>query len=135
MHEKKLSSLVAAVIWAAGVQPSPLTQMLKTSCQARLDENDRVYVDTYCWLPSDEKIFIIGDMAHFRDECGEPLPGIASTAMQQGKFVVRTLKRRLKNKPLPYFRYRNCIFMTLLCAQQVVNLFASVLILHTLRQG
>lgn len=38
---------------------------------------------------------------------GEPLPGVAPVAKQQGKYVADVLRARMKARPTEPFRYRN----------------------------
>jgi NADH dehydrogenase len=46
---------------------------------------------------------VIGDIAHFTDENGLPLPGIATVAMQQGRYVAREIVKRIAGKkPIPF---------------------------------
>ncbi|MEZ6049413.1 MAG: hypothetical protein R3C11_28300 [Planctomycetaceae bacterium] len=40
-------------------------------------------------------------MAHALDENGKPLPGLAPVAMQQGEYVARSIRTRLKGDPAP----------------------------------
>ncbi len=48
-----------------------------------------------------------GGMAPLRDSGRGPVPPRAQAAHQQASFLGRTLRRRLANKPLPTFRYRD----------------------------
>ena len=43
----------------------------------------------------------------FRDDDGEPLPGVAPVAMQQGTYVGRSVRARLRGRSRPPFRYRD----------------------------
>jgi NADH dehydrogenase len=91
-------------IWAAGVMASPAAQWLA----APHDRAGRVLVDRDLRLPGHAEIFVIGDTAAARDEAGKPLPGVATVAKQEGKYVARWLLARLAGKPaLPPFRYRD----------------------------
>jgi len=88
------------VIWAAGNQASPLLKDLGVE----LDRQGRAIVDNDCSIPSHEGIFIIGDAAHHK--VGEnPLPGIASVAIQQGRYVGRLLKKGTPKEKRRKFRY------------------------------
>ena len=42
-----------------------------------------------------------------RGDDGQPLPGVAPVAIQQGQYVSRLIRKRLKNKSLPAFHYQN----------------------------
>jgi NADH dehydrogenase len=72
------------VIWAAGVQASPIGQVLAEATGSELDRAGRVVVGVDCALPTHPNIFVIGDLASHADRNGAPLPGVAPVAMQQG---------------------------------------------------
>jgi NADH dehydrogenase len=111
------------IIWAAGVKASPLGVKLaqKTGCQT--DKAGRVIVQEDLSLQGFPDIFVIGDLARCRDDKGEPLPGLAPVARQQGKYVARLLKNRLKNKKTGRFRYINFgVMATIGRSAAVVNL-------------
>lgn len=92
------------IIWAAGVQPSPLARSLERA-GARL-ERGRVVVGRDCSLPGHPEVFVIGDLAHFSHGLKAPLPGLAAVAMQQGEFAGRLIKARLEKKRAPgRFKY------------------------------
>lgn len=94
------------VLWAAGVQASPLGPKLAAATGAQLDRSGRVMVQDDLTLPGHPEIFIIGDFAHFRQD-GQPLPGVAQVAMQQGRYAAKLLQSRLQGQTLPPFRYHN----------------------------
>jgi NADH dehydrogenase len=92
----------ATVIWAAGVKPSPLGRCLGTA----LDKSGRVIVGPDLALPEDPCVFVIGDQAAFvPDGAHEALPGLAPVAIQEGRFVAKTILRETPGKPRPTFRY------------------------------
>jgi NADH dehydrogenase len=96
------------VIWAAGVQASPLGHALAEATGTTLDRSGRVVVEPDLSLPGHPEIFIIGDMANFALPDGQTLPALAPVAMQQGEYVARLIQRRLKNQPQPaHFHYRD----------------------------
>lgn len=96
------------VVWAAGVRASRLARRLEEVGIARLDRSGRVEVDRQGRLPGDERIFVIGDLARMPDLQGEPLPGVAPVALQQGRYVARVIRRELDGRaPPPTFRYRD----------------------------
>ena len=94
-------------IWAAGVKASTLSNLVKIKLQAESDKSGRLMVNTHCCLDNDENIFVIGDLAHFKDANGLPLPGIAPVAMQQGRFAAREISARLTREKTKPFRYRD----------------------------
>ncbi len=94
------------VLWAAGVEASPLGKALADGSDAETDRSGRVIVGPDCSVPGREEVFVIGDLANFSHEVDRPLPGLAAVAMQQGRYVARKLACRLENKPAPKpFRY------------------------------
>jgi NADH dehydrogenase len=91
------------VIWAAGVQASPAGAWLG----AATDRQGRVIVQPDLTLPGHPEIFVIGDTAHL-EEHGAPLPGVAQVAIQEGRFVARTIRARVRHQPEPpLFHYHD----------------------------
>lgn len=89
------------VLWAAGVQASPLGGQLG----AETDRSGRVQVNDDLSLAAHPEIFVAGDQACCLDQAGKPLPGIAPVALQQGRHVGRTIVRELDGQPRAPFRY------------------------------
>ena len=89
------------VLWTAGVTPSPAAQWLK----AEADHAGRVRVLPDLSVPGRPEIFVVGDTASL-DQDGKPLPGVAQVAMQQGRYVGRSIAGRIAGQALPRpFRY------------------------------
>ncbi len=95
------------ILWAAGVAPSPLSAILRERAGATLDRTGRVIVEPDLSVPGHPEIFVIGDMANLTPPGGEPLPGVAPVAMQQGKYVARLIQKRLRGEPVEPFHYWN----------------------------
>jgi NADH dehydrogenase len=95
------------VLWAAGVQGSPLGKALAAATGADVDKAGRVKVQPDLTVPGHPEIFVIGDLAYLTDQTGNPLPGVAQVAMQQGRYVAHLIEARLKSKRLPPFHYRD----------------------------
>ena len=95
------------VLWAAGVQASPLALALGEASGAELDRAGRVMVQPDFSLPGHTDVFVIGDMANYRHAGEHPLPGVAPAAIQAGKFVASLIAARLRDRPLPRFEYRD----------------------------
>jgi NADH dehydrogenase len=93
------------VLWAAGVQASPLGRVLAARAAAPLDRAGRVVVEPDLSVPGHPEILVIGDLAHFAHPSGKPLPGVAPVAMQEGRHAARLIERRLRGETLPPFRY------------------------------
>jgi NADH:quinone reductase (non-electrogenic) len=96
---ERIASLT--VLWTAGVTPSPAAQWLKTEA----DHAGRVRVLPDLSVRGRPEIFVIGDTASL-DQDGKPLPGVAQVAMQQGRYVGRSIAGRVAGQPPPQpFRY------------------------------
>jgi NADH dehydrogenase len=93
----------ATVIWAAGVRGSPLS----ASLDVPLDGAGRVLVQPDLSIPGDPKIFVLGDLAAFLHQTAAPLPGVAPVAIQQGRYVARTIAGDLAGRPRADFRYHD----------------------------
>jgi NADH dehydrogenase len=93
------------VLWAAGVQASPIGKMLSRRLGLTLDQAGRVPVEPDLSLAGHPEILVIGDLAAFLQD-GKQLPGVAPTAMQQGRYAATLITRQLRNektKPFHYF--------------------------------
>jgi NADH dehydrogenase len=95
------------VLWAAGVQASPLAKNLAEATGAALDRAGRISVERDLSLAGHPEILVLGDMAKYFDEAGKLLPGVAPVAIQQGKFVAKLIACRIAGRPLPEFRYHD----------------------------
>ncbi|HVS39226.1 MAG TPA: NAD(P)/FAD-dependent oxidoreductase [Gemmataceae bacterium] len=95
------------VLWAAGVDASPLARRLAEATGAELDRAGRILVSPELSLPQRPEVFVIGDMANFPHQTGQPLPGVAQVAMQQGKHVAALIQRRLRGEPPLRFHYHD----------------------------
>ena len=92
------------LIWAAGVAASPAAAWLGIA-PAR---GGRVPVMSDLSLPGNPEIFVIGDTAQVEGRGGQPLPGVAPVAKQEGAYVARVIAARIAGKRAPApFRYRN----------------------------
>jgi NADH dehydrogenase len=92
------------VIWAAGVAASPAAQWLGVEP----GRGGRVAVGPDLRLPGHPEIFVIGDTALVIGADGNPLPGVAPVAKQQGRYVARAISAELKGETAAApFRYRN----------------------------
>jgi len=59
-------------------------------------------------VPGHSEIFVIGDAAFVTGPNGEPLPGLAPVAKQQGQYVGELIARHARGGPTPPpFRYRD----------------------------
>jgi NADH dehydrogenase len=92
----------ATVIWAAGVQASPLAALLAKATGAETDRAGRIAVLPDLSLPGHPEVFAVGDMASIND-----LPGVCEVAMQGGLHAANTIRRRLEGKESVPFKYRD----------------------------
>jgi NADH dehydrogenase len=90
----------AVVLWAAGVQASPLGKMIG----APVDKRGCVIVDNNLNPPGLPEVFIVGDLAHFEQD-GHQVPGVAQPAIQMGNHVGKMIDADLAQKRRPVFRY------------------------------
>jgi NADH dehydrogenase len=92
------------VIWAAGVAASPAGQWIGAKC----DRAGRIEVEPDLSVRGLPEVFAIGDTALTLHASGKPLPGVAPVAKQQGRYVGRLIKVRLRNaERVEPFRYRD----------------------------
>ncbi|HXF89054.1 MAG TPA: NAD(P)/FAD-dependent oxidoreductase [Xanthobacteraceae bacterium] len=91
------------IIWAAGIVASPAGRWLG----AEQDRAGRVIVAPDLSVPGKPDVFVIGDTAAAYDDEGKPLPGVATTAKQMGRYVGKLIGARLAGRTLPPFRYRH----------------------------
>ena len=103
--DERSSLRTRSPLWAVGVRASPLGKVLARATGVELDRGGRVKVTSYAGVPGYPDVFVIGDLAHFQDKNGKPLPGVAQVAIQQGKYVARLIEARLSGKTVPAFRY------------------------------
>jgi NADH:ubiquinone reductase (H+-translocating) len=119
--------IVAArtVIWAAGVQASPLGAQLAAQSTAKLDRAGRLKVEPDLTLPGHPEVFAIGDMIAL-----EGVPGTAQPAIQEGKYVAQAIRGRLQNEATPAaFAYRDLGSMAMIGrTQAVAELFGWVML-------
>jgi NADH dehydrogenase len=91
------------VIWAAGVQASPVARWLGVAG----DRAGRVSVGADMSVEGDDRVFVIGDCALAMGDDGKPLPGVAPVAKQQGAYVADCILGRIEGRAAEAFRYRD----------------------------
>lgn len=90
------------VLWAAGVQASPLGDGLP----AERDRAGRVEVGPDLALPRAKNVFVLGDQALVRsEERPSGLPGVATVALQQGRYLAELLRAEARGRPRRAFAY------------------------------
>ena len=88
-------------IWAAGNNASFVGKTLGVP----VDRVGRVMVDDDLTIPGHPEVQVIGDLANFSHQTGQPLPGVSPVAMQQGRHAARNILRMIKNREPRPFRY------------------------------
>jgi NADH:ubiquinone reductase (H+-translocating) len=88
-------------IWAAGNNASFVGKTLGIP----VDRVGRVIVNDDLTIPGHPEVQVIGDLANFPHQTGEPLPGISPVAMQQGRHAARNVLAMIKGRKPQRFRY------------------------------
>ncbi|WP_431016353.1 NAD(P)/FAD-dependent oxidoreductase [Bradyrhizobium pachyrhizi] len=91
------------IVWAAGVRASRAAEWLN----APADRAHRLQVEPDLTVPGHPDVFAVGDTVTIKDPDGNPVPGIAPAAKQEGRYVAALIKARLDGKTLPPFRYKH----------------------------
>jgi NADH dehydrogenase len=112
----------ATVLWAAGVQPSSLGR----SIGLPLDTIGRVKVGEDLSVAGHPEVFVLGDMANAPGPNGQPVPGLAPAAMQEGRATAENILADLKGKPRKPFRYLDKGMMATIGRKKAVGQFKSV---------
>jgi NADH dehydrogenase len=89
------------ILWAAGIRASRMGSISQLKAGAELDRIGRVKVNPDLSVGKYKNLFVIGDLAHCIDASGNPLPGVAPVAMQQGRYVAELLLKKT-SKPFRY---------------------------------
>ena len=91
------------IIWAAGNKANPLIDKLKT----KTDNLGRVIVNDDFSINENNSIYVIGDASNYKNFDGEPLPGIAPVAIQQGKYLAKKITSNKGNESVKNFKYKD----------------------------
>lgn len=90
------------LIWAAGVEASPLAKMLHVP----LERGGRVPVNEDLSAKGVERVYIVGDMAHLIDErTTQPHPQMIPVAIQQAKLAAKNIVADIWGNPGEPFHY------------------------------
>jgi NADH:ubiquinone reductase (H+-translocating) len=96
------------ILWAAGVAAAPLGSALAAATSAQLDRTGRVHVEPDLTVPGHANIHVLGDLAHaVNPRTGDPLPGVAQVAIQQGRYAARAVDAAVAGRSIAPFRYRD----------------------------
>ena len=97
------------VIWGAGVKASPLADKLATALGLEQAYGGTIPVEGDLTVEGRPDIRVIGDIAHFEQKNGQPVPGVAQGAIQMGTYAGRSIGRLVAGRsgdPKP-FHYRD----------------------------
>jgi NADH:ubiquinone reductase (H+-translocating) len=98
MGDERVEALV--MLWAAGVQASPLGKLLGVPVNKR----GAVIVDEYLNPPGYKNIFVCGDLADVTEN-GRQIPGVAQPAMQMGDHAAKMIAQDMEGRPRTRFHY------------------------------
>jgi NADH dehydrogenase len=88
-------------IWAAGNAASFVGKTLGVP----VDKAGRVVVNDDLTIPGHNEVQVIGDLANFSHQTGNPLPGVSPVAMQEGRHAVRNILAMIEGRKPQRFRY------------------------------
>jgi len=88
-------------IWAAGNNAS----FVGHSLGAPIDRVGRVIVNKDLTIPNHPEVQVIGDLANFSHQTGDPLPGVSPVAMQQGRHAARNVLAMIDGRKPQRFYY------------------------------
>lgn len=81
-----------AIVWAAGVDASPLTKDLGVDT----DRSGRITPNLDLSIKGNPDIFVAGDLTNMRDKEDKFVPGVAPAAVQMGDHISKLLKEELR---------------------------------------
>jgi NADH dehydrogenase len=88
-------------IWAAGNTAS----FVGKSLGVPTDRAGRVVVNDDLTVPGHPEIQVVGDLANFSHQTGQPLPGVSPVAMQQGRHAARNILATINGRKPQRFHY------------------------------
>src|SRR3954466_13576994 len=88
-------------IWAAGNTASYVGHSLGVP----IDRAGRVIVNNDLTIPDHPEVQVIGDLANFSHQTGEPVTGVSPVAMQQGRHAARNILRMIDGERPQRFWY------------------------------
>lgn len=89
------------ILWAAGVAAESIARDLGPA----LDRAGRVSVKPDLSVDGHPGVFVAGDLASFSHQTGQPLPGVAQVAKQQGSHAAANIARLMAGEATTPFHY------------------------------
>ncbi len=93
--------LTRTLVWAAGIQASPLAKMVG----AEQTRGGQVVVEDDLSLPDHANVFVVGDMAAIEGESDQWLPQLAQVAIQSGRHAAKQIQRQIDGQSTKAFSY------------------------------
>lgn len=98
------SICTSKVIWAAGIKGNTIAGLPESS----ICRGNRLMVDRYHKIVGTENVYAIGDLAQMEEEhYPHGHPQVAQVAIQHAKSLAKNFKRKLKEKELEPFSYKD----------------------------
>ena len=93
------------VVWAAGVRTARIAGVLARATGATADRAGHVEVNPDLTVAGHPEVTVIGDAAKLSGPDGQPLPGLATVAIQQARHVAKAIRRGQPgaSEPFQYF--------------------------------
>lgn len=91
------------VFWAAGNTAAPISKCLGVP----LTKAGQVIVEGDLSIPGHPNVLVIGDLAYALQKNGEPAPGVAQVAMQEGRVAAKNILASIRRQPRANFHYLN----------------------------
>lgn len=121
VHEGKSAVIHSrTILWAAGIQASPLGKAITRHNPGLLDSTGRVKVETDFQVAGLPNVYVVGDLASYVQD-GTQLPEIAPVAMQEGRYVAESILARLAGSSIKPFRYRDRGLMATIGRREAVG--------------
>lgn len=93
------------LIWAAGVTGAPVHGL---NADALIEKTNRYKVNRFNQIEGYDNIFAVGDIALMLTEAyPKGHPQVAQPAIQQGKLLGKNIMRKIENKPMQPFTYKD----------------------------
>ncbi len=105
MEDETIQLPTRTVVWAAGVQASGLGRDVADATGTELTRTGQIVVEPDLTVPGHPEIFVAGDMASYAHQTGTPLRGTADVANAEGRYVGKTIRRRLAGRAIRPFKF------------------------------
>lgn len=116
VHTKKDTYTGSTIIWSAMLKGRAIGEWMSNEIN-----KGKVEVLNNLTHPTYQNIYFAGDISYIKDN---PLPGLASVAKQQGKFIAKDIIRKDNNKPSRDFKYKDLGTMAIIKRHDAIaNIF------------